>query len=478
LGVEPGTLNEDAVYDLLVMGDQVVVGDRVVAAGVAINGERVAALLDLDEARRPGVAARTIDVTGKVVLPGPIDAHVHHRTRNDAADSWESVTRAAAHGGVTTIIPYITGPVGMPLGDVLAHERDEGQRQALLDFAMHCRLNGPSDEVFGQIPDAFELGVPSFKLFMAYRKRGIMWEGYPLMRAIETIGRLGGIWNCHAENGDLIDYLEDRHIERGAYTPENYLATRPHLAELEAAFRAIQLSRQFGCRLYLVHTSVGAVPRPAREANQAGQQVVVETCPQYLTLSDEDTRRLGGRAKMAPPPRQPADADALWQGLASGDVQVVASDHAPWPYERKHLPFERFADIPFGAPGVETILPLTYSEGVAKGRLSLPRLAEVLSGAPARVFGLAPRKGAIAPGADADLVVVDPSLRWRLDEGDLHSEAGYSNWHGWELQGKPVLSLLRGQVLLDGDQLRVEPGYGSYLPRGVEQLQTARTSWA
>jgi D-hydantoinase len=466
VNVEPGTSN--AEYDLIVVGDQVVVGERVVAAGIAVKGERIAALLERDEARRPGLAARTIDASGKVVLPGAIDAHVHHRTMNDAADSWESVTRAAAHGGVTTIIPYISGPVGTPLGETLAYQRDEGERQSLVDFAMHCRLNGPSDEVFEQIPDAFALGVPSFKLFMAYRKRGIMWEGQPLMRALDTIGRLGGIWNCHAENGDLIDYLEDRHLERGAYRPENYLATRPHLAEVEAAFRAMQLAAQFDCRLYLVHTSVAGVLPLAREARRSGRRVVVETCPQYLTLTDQDTRRIGGRAKMAPPPRHPADIEALWHGLAFGDVLVVASDHAPWPYEKKSLPPERFAEIPFGAPGVETILLLLYSEGVAKGRLSLPRLAEVLSGAPARTFGLAPRKGAIAPGADADLVIIDPAVRWRLDERQLHSEAGYSNWNGRELQGKPILSLLRGQILLDGDHLCVEPGFGSYLPRSVE----------
>src|ERR671930_702545 len=184
---------EAAPYDLVVVGDQVVVGERVVAAGVAIRGERIAALLEPDEARRPGLAARTIDATGKVVLPGAIDAHVHHRTRNDAADSWESLTRAAAHGGVTTVIPYIAGPVGTPLGENLAYERDLGQREALVDFAMHCRLNGPSEEVFEQIPDAFAIGVPSFKLFMAYRKRGQMWDGQPLMRALDIIGRRGGI---------------------------------------------------------------------------------------------------------------------------------------------------------------------------------------------------------------------------------------------------------------------------------------------
>jgi D-hydantoinase len=455
----------NATYDLLVLGDQVVVGEQVVPAGIAIKGERIAALLDLEEARQPGLSAQTIDATGKLILPGPIDAHVHFHTRNESADSWESATRAAAHGGLTTVIPFITGPVGEPLGDVLTYERDLGERQALVDFAMHCRLNGPSEEVFEQIPDAFKLGVPSFKLFMAYRKRGIMWEGPPLLRALDTIGRLGGIWNCHAEDGDLIDFLEDRFIAHNEYRPETYLPSRPHLAEVEAAFRAIQLCRQFGVRLYLVHTSVPDVLPLAAAARRAGQEVLVETCPQYLTLTDDDVRRIGGKAKMAPPPRLRADVDRMWQGVIHGDVQTVASDHAPYPHERKSLPPERFAEIPFGAPGVETILPLLYSEGVAKGRISLPRLAEVLSAAPARIFGLAPRKGAIAPGADADLLVIDPSIRWTLDERQLHSEVGYSNWHGWELQGKPVLSLIRGQVVLDGDALRVEPGYGRYLPR-------------
>jgi dihydropyrimidinase len=457
--------DEAARYDLLVLSDQVVIGGRVEAAGIAISGERIAALLELQQARQPGLAARTLDALGKVVLPGPIDAHVHHRTRNDAADSWESVTRAAAHGGLTTVIPFITGPIGNPLGEVLSYERDEGERQALVDFAMHCRLNGPSEEVFEQLPDAFALGVPSFKLFMAYRKRGIMWEGPALLRALETIGRHGGIWNCHAEDGDLIDYLEDRLIERGAYRPETYLESRPHLAEVEAAFRAIQLSRQLGCHLYLVHTSVPQVVELAAEARRAGQAVEVETCPQYLTLTDEDVRRIGGKAKMAPPPRLRADVEGIWSALGRSEIQTIGSDHAPWPYERKTLPPERFAEIPFGAPGVETMVPLVYSEGVAKGRLTLPQMAEVLSTGPARIFGLAPRKGAIAPGADADLLVIDPAARWTIDERRLHSEVGYSNYHGWELRGKPLLSLLRGQVLLDGDELRVEPGYGRYLPR-------------
>jgi dihydropyrimidinase len=459
--------NPGSPYDFILVGDRVVVGDQVVPAGIAISGERIAALLDVEQARRPGQAARTIDVSGKVVLPGAIDAHVHHRTFNDTADSWESLTRGAALGGVTTIIPYIPPGPDMTLGETLAYFRDEGERESVIDFAMHARLGGPTPDIFDQIPEAFELGVPSFKIFLAYRKRGIMWDGAPLMRALETIGGLGGIWCCHAENGDLIDYLEDKYIARGAYTAETYLATRPHAAEVEAAFRAIQLAGQLGCPLYLVHTSVAGVLPRAAEARRAGQRVVVETCPQYLTLTDETTRRNGGLAKMAPPMRYPEDNEALWRGLALGDVQVVGSDHAPGPPEKKRFPPERFAEISYGAPGVETILPILYSEGVAEGRISLPRLAEVISGAPARVFGLAPRKGAIAPGADADLVVIDPEIRWRLDGSKVQSEAGYSNWDGWELQGKPVLSFLRGQILLDGDHLREGPGYGRYLPRAA-----------
>ena len=174
------------LYDLVVVSDQVVLGERLVPAGIAVVGEKIAAILDADLARRPGLAARTIDLTGKVILPGPIDAHVHHRTLNASVDSWESLTKGAALGGITTVIPYIQVPDSMALGEGLAYFRDEGERESVTDFAMHARLNGPSDAILEQIPDAFALGVPSFKLFMAYRKRGIMWDGTPLMRVLET----------------------------------------------------------------------------------------------------------------------------------------------------------------------------------------------------------------------------------------------------------------------------------------------------
>jgi dihydropyrimidinase len=452
-------------YDLVVLSDQVVLGERLVPAAIAVVGEQIAAVLDVELARRPGLAARTLDLTGKVILPGPIDAHVHHRTLNASVDSWESLTKGSALGGVTTVIPYIQVPDSMALGEGLAYFRDEGERESVTDFAMHARLNGPSEAVFEQIPDAFSLGVPSFKLFMAYRKRGIMWDGTPLMRVLETLGRLGGIWCCHAENGDLIDHLEDVYHARGEYTAENYLAIRPQLAEVEAAFRAIQLARQFECGLYLVHTSAAGVLPLSRAAQRSGQRVVVETCPQYLTLTNELTKQGGGRMKFAPPARTRHDAEAIWAGLVNGDVQVVGSDHSPWPKEQKLWPKERFFEIPFGAPGAETLLPILWSEGVAKGRITPQRLAELVSTAPARVFGLAPRKGALAPGADADLVAIDPSVRWTLDESTLQTEAGYSNWHGWELQGKPVLSLIRGTVVLENGRLNVGPGHGSYLPR-------------
>jgi dihydropyrimidinase len=453
-------------YDLVVISDQVVLGERVVPAGIAITGERIAAILDADHARTPGLASRTIDLTGKVVLPGPIDAHVHHRTLNASVDSWESLTKGAALGGITTVIPYIQVPDSMALGEGLAYFRDEGERESVTDFAMHARLNGPSDAVLEQIPDAFALGVPSFKLFMAYRKRGIMWDGTPLMRVLELLAKHGGIWCCHAENGDLIDYLEDVYHARGEYTAENYLAIRPQLAEVEAAFRAMQLAKQFDCNLYLVHTSTAGVLPLTREAQRSGQRVVVETCPQYLTLTADMAPKYGGRMKFAPPPRTAEDTEAIWAGLVNGDVQVVGSDHSPWPKEQKLWPKERFFEIPFGAPGVETLLPVLWSEGVMKGRITPQRLADLVSTTPARVFGLAPRKGALAPGADADLVAIDPSITWTLDETTLQTEAGYSNWNGWELRGKPVLSLIRGTVVLEDGKLNVGPGHGTHLPRG------------
>lgn len=460
-------------FDTVVIGDKIVTHLGTIRAAIGIRDGRVAGILhpeDVDTSRTHDL----IDATGMVVLPGIVDAHVHHQSLDDMADSWESVTEAAAAGGVTTVIPYMKGPSELPFVPMLEQHRADGQRRSRVDFAMHCRLPGPNDTNLGDLARVAELGVTSFKAFMAHRKPETVWDGANLAQLMQAVARVGGVLCLHAEDSDIINHLEGVQSLGGQITEATYERTRPVSSEAAAAFKAACLAGETQCPVYLVHTSTPQVLDAVKLARRlAGGQVAVETCPHYLTLSNQDLLNQGGRAKIAPPLRVSESLNDLWAALASNAIDVVASDHGPWPPAMKLRPRADFADVPHGAPGVETLLPVLFSEGVMKGRISLSQLAEVLSAAPARIFGLAPRKGSIQPGADADLVIVDPNLNWEVDDSSVRSQSGYSLWHGWQLRGKPVLSMLRGSRLLDGDSVLGEPGHGRYLPRLPRSRVTA-----
>jgi dihydropyrimidinase len=455
--------------DTIVEGGLVVAGGTVSPATVAISDGTIAAILAPGALPEGAAQAKRVDASGKIVMPGVVDAHVHMRNFNLQADSFPSMSACAAFGGVTTVIPYQQGKVGMPVKEFLTTLRDEGEAESMVDFAMHCRLQGPERGVTKQFADAFDLGVTSFKMFMAYRKRGIMWDDYSLYEALEYIGKNGGMFCCHAENGDVIDYLEDKYTAEGRYTPENYLAVRPPAAEAEAAFRVLTISKLADCTLYIVHMSTGRGIEIAHQAQLQGQRVFIESCPHYMTLTCEEMKRQGGKTKIAPPLREQHDLDAVWQAVMDGVVQVVGSDHAPWPMDNKSMPPEKFKDVFFGAPTIETMLPIMYSEGVAKGRIDLPRLAELLCEGPARIFGLAGKKGSITVGADADLVLIDPNVEWKVDGKAMHSEAGYSPYEGWSMKGKVTATMLRGEFIMQDGKLLQSPGYGKYLPREAKR---------
>ncbi len=451
--------------DTVVEGGLVVAGGTASQATVAIGEGKIVALLAPGMLPPEAAQARRVDAAGKIVMPGVVDAHVHMANFNLQADSYASVSAAAAFGGVTTIIPYQQGKVGMPVKEFLTTLRDQGEAESLVDFAMHCRLQAPERGVTRQFADAFDLGVTSFKMFMAYRKRGIMWDDYSLYEALDYIGQRGGMFCCHAENGDIIDYLEDKYQAEGRYTPENYLAVRPPEAEAEATFRITNIAKLANCPLYLVHMSTGRGIALGHQAQLAGQKVFIESCPHYLTLTSDEMKRQGGKTKIAPPLRERHDVDAVWQAVEDGVVQVIGSDHAPWPLDNKTMPAERFSEIFFGAPTIETMLPLLYSEGVDRGRIDLPRMVDLLCESPARIFGLAPRKGSITVGADADLVLFDPDVEWKVEAKDMHSLTGYTPYEGWSVRGKVAATMVRGQFVMQEGRLLQSPGYGEYLPR-------------
>lgn len=448
--------------DLVIRGGRVVSEGGVLEADIAITGGTIAAVASPALA----IAAReVVDVAGAYVLPGAIDTHVHFNVFNPMVDDFESTSAAAAYGGVTTMMPFIGGREGMSVVEGLEHFAAEGERHSVVDFAMHCRLR-PDPALIEQIPDAIAYGVPSIKMFQAYKKRGMLFTDDQLLRGMELTAAHGGMVLVHAENGQVIDYLEDKLTREGKTGPEFYLASRPHFTEAEAVSRAIELAGFAHCPLYVVHLSTADGLEHIRRARGRGHAVYAETCPQYLLLTDVEMARQKGLAKIAPPLRWDRDREALWAGLAQGVVQTLGSDHAPFLVADKLVGERDIFQAGFGMPGVETMMPLVLGESLRAGRLTLPQLAAAASENAAKLFGLYPQKGAIRTGADADLLVVDPDSEWTISARDLHSRAGYTCFEGWRVKGRITMSFLRGRPLLRDGRLCQSPGYGRFLKRG------------
>ena len=447
--------------DLALRGGRVVTGSGVTAATVVVSGDTISAVCapDADVS-----AAQTIDVDDAYLLPGAIDPHVHFKIFNAMVDDFETAAVSAAHGGVTTMIPFVGGDENMTVGDGIDHFIAEGSARSVIDFAMHCRLR-PNAALIEQIPDAVRRGVTSIKMFQAYRKRGMLFTDDQLLRGMQLAAAAGAVAMVHAENGHVIDLLEDQLVARGQTGPEHYLASRPHIAEAEAVSRAIRLAELAGCPLYIVHLSTAAGAHEVATARARGQTVFGETCPQYLFLTNDEMRRQKGLAKIAPPLRWAADAEALWHALARGSVQTVGSDHAPFTVADKAVGETNIFEAGFGMPGIETLAPLMISVALGSSRLSLPQVAQALSENAARIFGLYPRKGTIQVGADADILVVDPAATAALSARNLHSRAGYTCFEGMPLTGRITMTLLRGKVLVKDGELRQKPGYGRFLAR-------------
>jgi dihydropyrimidinase len=459
-----------ATVDLVVHGGRVALPGGVAETGIAISGERIVAIGEPD-ALPP--AREYLDVTGKDVLPGVIDAHSHL-----GFDDWSSLPASSAYGGVTTSIPFIGGAgVEATLGEIVRANREEAERRSVLDVAFHAYLfprGGAYDRtLLDGIAETAALGVRSYKMFTAYRKRGMLSGDDFLYRAFQRLTAEGCLPMVHAENGDLIDAIEEQLLAEGKTGPEYYHDSRPPEAEAQAIERVASLAQLAQAPVYIVHLSTELGLDLIRGWQQPGQRIWTETCPQYLVLSNGDVLRRGAFAKIAPPLRHEDDIAAMWHGLQEGWISVVASDHSPHDPALKaqgaknifYLPDG--ASVPFGMPGAETLLPVLYSEGVAGRDLPLTWLARVLCENPARIFGLYPRKGVIAPGSDADLTVIDPAKRVTVAATNLHSRTGYSIYEGIQLSGFPVLTLLRGRVLLRDGALQQPEGYGRYLPAGA-----------
>ncbi len=465
-----------AGVDLIVRGGQVVTASGVVETAVAIKGDRIVALGS--EALLPP-ADRVIDASGKYVLPGLIDCHLHI---GPEYDDWKTAPLAAARTGLTTLLPFVVCDEGETLPKALVRLREEAQALSVLDFGFHFILNH-EPAILDGIPEAVRLGVTSFKLFMTYKKRGKrMVSDEFIAKTMERLSPLGGLCQLHCENGDVLCYLEDKAIAEGRTAPTDFPATCPDWTEEEAINRAILIGRLTDCPVYVVHLSTKVGLERIVRAQGLGQRVWAETCPQYLLLTDAEMERLGPFAKIGPPLRPAAgpDREALWEGLERGQVSTLASDHSPRVPAAKEPGWKNiFVDaegkpIPFGAPSLETLVALVYSEGVAKRHLPMTWMARVLSENPARIFGLYPRKGVIRVGADADLTIWDPEPEGTIERTQHLGIAGFTPYEGWPVRGRPWMTLVRGRTVLGPDgAIEQKPGFGHYLSRGGPQAPIA-----
>jgi dihydropyrimidinase len=419
---------------------------------------------------------RVYDASGKYVLPGGVDVHTHMEMPfggTVSADDFESGTTAAAWGGTTTIVDFAIQPDGTSLPATLEQWFKKAEGKAVVDYAFHMVIRQWNDQIPADMDQLVKReGVTSFKIFMAY-PGALMLDDASLFKAFQRTATNGGLICVHAENGGAIDVLVRQALAAGNTGPKHHMLTRPTTAEGEATNRAIRLAEMAGAPVYVVHLSCADALDVVRAARDRGLPVHAETCPHYLFLTKSEYDRPGfegAKYVMTPPLRAQSDQDALWQGLAGNDLQVISTDHCPFCFKgQKELGKDDFSLIPNGAPGVESRLSLVYDGGARGGRLSLNRCVDLVSTAPARMMGLYPKKGTIAVGSDADIVIFDPSLTQTISASTHHSKSDYSLYEGLEVTGLPTTVLLRGEPVLVDRQFVGKAGSGQFVKRSLYQ---------
>jgi dihydropyrimidinase len=456
----------------LIKGGTVLSSTGAVLADVLVEDEKIAAL------SAPGVdwadVDKTIDATGKYVLPGGIDAHTHMEMPfggTSSHDTFETGTTAAAWGGTTTIIDFAVQVKGTTLQSTLDKWHSKADGNCAIDYGFHMIVSDVNDTSLKEMQTCIDAGVNSFKMFMAYPGVFYATDG-EILRAMQRAADTGGLVMMHAENGIAIDELVAQALQAGRTDPVQHGLTRPPELEGEATSRAITLAKVTGSPLYIVHLSAAQALAAVAEARNTGQNVFAETCPQYLYLSIEDLAKPGfeGSKYVASPPLRPKEHQgSLWRGLRTNDLSVVSTDHCPFCFkDQKELGLGDFSKIPNGIPGVEHRMDLLH-QGVVAGEISLARWVEITSTTPARMFGLYPRKGTISPGADADVVVYDPAATQTLSVETHHMNVDYSAYEGMTITGKVDTVLSRGRVVVEGNAFHGSAGHGQFLSRDLCQ---------
>ncbi len=451
---------------ILIKNGHVVTAAEDFVADVYVEGEQVVAV----GKNLPFKADREIDASGKLVFPGGIDPHVHLEMPfmgTFSSDDYETGTRAAMFGGTTTVIDFILQTQGDTLHNALKTWQDKSVKKAVGDYSYHMAVTDFNDDVAKEVEQFIkEEGITSFKTFMAY-KGALMIDDGQMVNLMKVVKENGGLVTVHATNGDMIDSLVAKNLASGNTAPLYHYLSQPEVTEAEASARFTDMLHYTGCPGYIVHLTCEGAMNAVRRAALRNQKVFVETCIQYLVLDASLYEKDFDGAKwvMSPPLREKKDQKALWAGLDQNLVNVVATDHCPFTWEQKQLGKGNFAKIPNGHPAIEHRVELLYSEGVRKGRMSLTKFVEVLCTNPAKIFGMYPRKGTIAPGGDADIVIFDPNVKHTISAETHHMRTDYSGYEGWEVTGKTETVLLRGKVAIENGECHLKAGDGNFIKR-------------
>ena len=448
----------------LIRGGTAVIGQTVTQQDILITGERITAVGNLRDSR----ADQTIDAGGLLVLPGGVDTHVHF---NDVFMNTISVhdyytgTVAAAFGGTTSLIDFSNQAPGASLMSTLHNKHEEALGKALIDWGIHPVITQPTDETVAAIPQVVAAGAPTIKIYMTYRQEGLLIEMPEMRRILAGLRDAGGMLLVHAEDNDLAEASIPRFIEAGQTAPIFHAASKPPEVENRAIANCIEVVRQVGGRLFIVHLTTAAGVQLVGQARGDGLDVLAETCTHYLVYTEEMLRREDGLKWICSPPLRDEEAQAaLWRGLGDGRLCQVTSDDAAYNWEATLYGQDRFDLCPNGMPGIEPRFQLLYSEGVAKGRLSLPRFVELIATNPAHIFGMS-QKGSLLPGKDADIVLFDPTVQWTMGQANSHSCNDWHAYEGLEITGKVQKVFSRGQLIIDGGECLAEKGRGQYIHR-------------
>ena len=462
-------------FDLIIRGGTVATASDTFKTDVGVRAGKIVALgHDL------GKAERTIEAEGQLVLPGGVEAHCHieqeSSTRIMTADDFYSGSVSAAFGGNTTFIPFAAQHRGQNLRDVIKTAHDRAGPKSVIDYAFHLIISDPTENVLWQeLPALIMEGYSSFKVYMTYEMLKI--NDHQMLDVLSIARQHGAMTMVHAENNDVINWLSERLLNGGYVAPKYHAVSHNSIAESEASRRAIDLARLTDAKLLIVHVSTPEAANAILKARNQGLPIYGETCPQYLFLTADDLDREGmegAKFCCSPPPRDKAGQDAIWLGLTNDTFQVFSSDHAPYRYDETGKfnagPNPTFKKIANGVPGIETRMPLLFSEGVRKGRLSLNQFVALTSTNAAKIYGLHPRKGTIAIGSDADIAIWDPNWERVISTAILHDNMDYTPYDGMEITGWPRTVINQGRVVVYNETLQVERGSGSFLEREPEDV--------